>query len=77
MRSMLLATDKIETLRLCCSNKYIETYLYLYLTDAEKEEIREPKINYLTLFEKPLAILNVTGWRRTSQRHVIVYCNIT
>ena len=74
---MLLATDKNGTLGLCYSNKYIETYLHLNLTDEDIEKIRDPKRNYLTLFEKPLAILNVTGWGRTPQRNVIVYCNIT
>ena len=48
-----------------------------YLTDEQKEKIREPKRNYLTLFEKPLAVLNITGWGRTPQRNVIVYCNLT
>jgi hypothetical protein len=74
---MLLATDKNGTLGLCYSNKYIEIYLHLNLTDEDIEKIRDPKRNYLTLFEKPLAILNVTGWGRTPQRNVIVYCNIT
>ena len=47
------------------------------LTDEQREKIRDPKRNYLTLFEKPLAVLNITGWGRTPQRHVIVYCNLT
>ena len=41
------------------------------------EEIREPKRNCLTLYEKPLASLYITGWGRTAQRNVIVYCNMT
>ena len=68
--------DQNGTLGLCYSNKYIETYIRENLSDAEKEQIREPKRNYLTLYEKPLAILNITGWGRTPQRHVVVYCNI-
>ena len=47
------------------------------LTEEQKEKIRDPKRNYLTLFEKPLAVLNITGWGRTPQRNVIVYCNLT
>ena len=74
---MLLATDPNGTLGLCYSNKYIETYIRNNLTEADKEKIRDPKRNYLTLFEKALAILNITGWGRTLQRHVIVYCNLT
>ena len=46
------------------------------LTGEQKEKIRDPKRNYLTLFEKPLAVLNITGWGRTPQRHVIFDCNL-
>ena len=74
---MLLATDQNETLGLCYSNKEIERYMRENLTDEQREKIRDPKRNYLTLFEKPLAVLNITGWGRTPQRHVIVYCNLT
>ena len=31
------------------------------LTDEEKEKIRDPNRNYLSLFRKPLAVLNITG----------------
>ena len=74
---MLLATDQNGTLGLCYSNKEIERHMRENLTDEKKEKIRDPKRNYLTLFEKPLAVLNITGWGRTPQRHVIVYCNLT
>ena len=74
---MLLATDQNGTLGLCYSNKEIERYMRENLAEEQKEKIRDPKRNYLTLFEKPLAILNITGWGRTPQRHVIVYCNLT
>ena len=74
---MLLATDLCGTLGLCYSNKEIERSMRKNLTDEQKEKIRDPKRNYLTLFEKPLAVLNITGWGRTPQRHVIVYCNLT
>ena len=47
------------------------------LTEELKKKIRDPKRNYLTLFGKPLAILNITRWGRTPQRHVIVYWNLT
>lgn len=61
---------------LCYSNKYIETYVHENLSAAEKEKIRDPYRNYLTLYNKPLATLNITGWGRTPQRHVVVYCNL-
>lgn len=74
--TMLLATDKIGMLGRCYSNNYIETYLHCNLTDAE-EEIRDRKRKYLTLYEKPLAVLKITGWGRTPHRNVVVYSNIT
>ena len=74
---MLVATDLNGTLGLCYSNKEIERFMREYLTDEQKEKIKDPKRNYLTLFEKPLAVLNITGWGRTPQRNVIVYCNLT
>ena len=74
---MLLAADKTGTLGLCYSNKYIETYIRNNLTEADKVNNRDSKRNYLTLFEKPLAILSITEWVRTPQRHVIVCCNLT
>ena len=74
---MLLATDQSGTLGLCYSNKEIERYMRENLAEEQKDKIRNPKRNYLTLFEKPLAVLNITGWGRTPQRNVIVYCNLT
>ena len=74
---MLLATDQNGTLGLCYSNKEIERYMRENLAEEQKEKIRDPKRNYLTLFEKPLAVLNITGWGRTPQRHVIVHYNFT
>ena len=74
---MLLTTYLNGTLGLCYSNKEIERFVRENLTDEEKEKIRDPKRNYLTLFEKPLAFLSITGWGRTPQRNVIVYCNLT
>ena len=47
------------------------------LAEEQKEKIRDPKRKYLTLFEKLLAVLNVTELGRTPQRDVIVYCNLT
>ena len=63
---VLLATDPNGTLGLwlCYSNKHMETYLRENLTN-EEEKIQDPKHNYLTLFEKPLAVLSITGWGRT------------
>lgn len=77
--TMIIETNDADqgTLVLCYSNKYIETYLHENLSDAEKEQIRDPKRNYLTLYNKPLAVLNITGWGRTPHRHVVVYCNLT
>ena len=74
---MLLTTDLNGTLGLCYSNKEIERFMQENLTDEQKKITRDPKRNYLTLFKKPLAVLNITGWGRTSQRNVIVYCNLT
>ena len=74
---MLVTTDLNGTLGLCYSNKEIERFIRENLTGEQKEKIRDPKRNYLTLFEKPLAVLNITGWGRTPQRNVIVYCNLT
>ena len=74
---MLLATDLNGTLKPCYSNKEIERHMRENLTKEQKEKIRDPKRNYLTLFGKPLAVLNITGWGRTPQRNVIVYCNLT
>ena len=74
---MLVATDLNGTLGLCYCNKEIERHMRESLTKEQKEKIRDPKRNCLTLFEKPLAVLNITGWGRTPQRHVIVYCNLT
>ena len=73
---MLVATYLNGTLGLCYSNKEIERFMRENLTEEQKEKIRDPKGNYLTLFEKPLAVLNITGWGRTPQRNV-VYCNLT
>ena len=74
---MLVATDLNGTLRLCYYNKEIERHIRESLTKEQKEKIKDPKRNYLTLFEKPLAVLNITGWGHTQQRNVIVYCNLT
>ena len=74
---MLVAIDLNGRLGICHSNKEIEKFIRENLMDEEKEKIRDPKRNYLTLFEKPLAVLNNTGWGRTPQRHVVVYCNLT
>ena len=74
---MLVAIDLNGTLGLCYSNKQIERHMRENLTKEQKEKIRDPKRNYLTLFGKPLAVLNITGWGRTPQRNVIVYCNLT
>ena len=75
--TMLLATDQNGTLGLCYSNKEIERYMQESLTEEVKEKIRDHKCNSFTLFGKPLAVLNITGWGRTQQRHVIVFCNLT
>ena len=56
---MLLVTDQNGTLGLCCSNKEIERFMRKNLTDEQKVKIRDPKRNYLTLFGKPLAVLNI------------------
>lgn len=74
---MLVDRDGEGNLGLCYSNKYIEAYLQENLSDAENEQIRDPKRNYLTLYNKPLAVLYITGWGRTLQRHVIVYCTMS
>ena len=74
---MVLTTDLNGTLGLCYSNKEIERFMRENLTDEEKEKIRDPKRNYLALFEKPLALLSITGWDRTPQRNVIIYCNLS
>ena len=74
---MVLTTDLNGTLGLCYSNKEIERFMRENLTDEEKEKIRDPKRNYLALFEKPLAFLSITGWDRTPQRNVIIYCNLS
>ena len=74
---MLVAIDLNVTLGLCYSNKEIERHMRENLTKEQKEKVRDPKRNYLTLFGKPLAVLNITGWGRTPQRNVIVYCNLT
>ena len=58
---MLLTTDLNGTLGLCYSNKEIERFMRENLTEEQKEKIKDPKRNYLTLFEKPLAVLNITG----------------
>ena len=62
---MLLTTDLNGTLGLCYCNKEIERFMRENLTDEEKEKTRDPKRNYLTLFEKSLAFLSITGWGRT------------
>ena len=49
---MLVATDLSGTLGLCYSNKEIERHMRESLTGEQKEKIRDPKRNYLTLFEK-------------------------
>ena len=74
---MFLATDQNGTLGLYYSNKEIGRFMRENLTGGQKGKIRDPKRNYLTLFGKPLAVLNVTGRGRTPQRHVIIYCNLT
>ena len=61
----------------CYSNKYIEMYLHENLSAAEREQIRDPERKYLTLYNKPLAVINITGWGRTQQRNVVFYCNMT
>ena len=62
---MSVATDLNGTLRLCYSNKEIERHMRESLTKEQKEKIRDAKRNYLPLFEKPLAVLNITGWVRS------------
>ena len=74
---MLLATNQNGTLGLCYFNKEIERFLRENLKDEQREKIRDPKRNCLILFRKPLAALSITGWGRTPQRQVIVYCNLT
>ena len=55
----------------------MERFMRKNQTDEQKKKIRDPKHNYLTLFGKPLAVLNIIGLGRMLQRHVIVYCNLT
>ena len=43
---------------------------------GEKYVMLLVKRNYFTLFDKPLAVLSITGWGRTPQRNVIVYSNL-
>lgn len=74
---ILIVTDQKGTLGLCWSIKYIETYLRNNVTDRYKEKIRDPKRNYLTVYETPLAVLKIIGWSRSPQRNVVVYCNLT
>ena len=73
---MLVDIGSNGTLRVCYSNKHIEDYLLEHLCEQTKEKIRDPKRNYLTLYNEPLATLTITGWGRTKQNNVIVYCNI-
>ena len=73
---MLVDIDSKGTLGVCYSNKSIEDFLLKNLCDEKKVEIREPKRNYLTLYNKPLATLTIPGWGRTEQRNAVVYCNI-
>ena len=56
---MLLTTDLNGTLGLWYSNKEIERFMQENLTEEQKEMIRHPKPIYLTLFEKPLAVLKL------------------
>ena len=58
---MLVATDLNGTHGLCYSNKEIERFIRENLTSEQNEKIRDPKRNYLTLIEKPLAVFNNTG----------------
>ena len=74
---LILTTDQNGTLGLRYSNKEMGRYMQENLTEEQKQKVRDPKCNYLTLFGKPLAVLNITGWGRTPQRQVIVYCNLT
>ena len=47
---MLVDQDDKSNLGLCYSNKQMETYLRENLSEEQKEKIREPKRNYLTLY---------------------------
>ena len=67
----------MENMEHCYSNKEIERFIRENLAGEQKEKIRDPKRKSLTLFEKPFALLNISGWGRTLQRNVIVYCNLT
>ena len=67
--TMLLATDQNGTLGLCYSNKEIERYMQESVTEEVKEKMRDHKCNSFTLFGKPLAVLNITGWGRTQTRY--------
>ena len=69
---------KVEgCLRVCYSNKFLEDRIKQHLRNEDIASITDPKKGYLTLYNKPLAALNIKGWGRTEQRNVIVYCELT
>ena len=61
VRHVILTTEQNGTLGLRYSNKEIERYVQENLTEEQKEKVRDPKCNHLTLFGKPLAVLIITG----------------
>lgn len=72
----IMLIDVEGELKLCYSNKCVEDKVNRELASASREKIRDPQRGYLTLYNKPLAILTITGWGRTDQRHIIVYCSL-
>lgn len=73
----IMLIDVEGELKLCYSNKCVEDKVNRELASASREKIRDPQRGYLTLYNKPLAILTITGWGRMDQRHIIVYCSLT
>ncbi len=73
----ILLVEVDDKLRVCYSNTYMETTITRTLNEETKLKIRDPVRGYLTLYNKPIAALTVTGRGYTDQRHVIVYCTLT
>lgn len=61
----------------CFANSYIRTVIDATLTQELKDKLREGKRDFLTLHDKPLAELVVTGFGRDFKSHKVVLCNLT
>ena len=73
-RLYLLLIDVKGELRSCYSNEYIEKKIEEELDDELKAKTCQPKHGYMTVDNKALAVLEITGWGWSNNHHINVHC---